>query len=307
MSEDFAKSLKDAQDNVNNRANQMGRLKVEFDHNINKLADSYYPKMRPLRVQVYRSIHEQHFIEKEIQWKEAILSKMYKMPNFQESVHMAREREDELMQLMPKFQDAISSLEALTPADMQVLRKYEHPPELVLLTMEATLILKGEYNTDWEEAKVMLSDAYFFSFFIQRAKNYDKDNIADEVMTKLEQYMLNPDFEPAVVSEASIPCGALCKWVRAIYDYGRTKRIIKVNGLGADDIQGDVDRLKEQLYLKREEVAGAEKKLSGLQNELEERRRDLKLRYDQTMDPLQETFFEAHHQYGTIYHSPRHN
>eukprot|EP00992_Anisonema_acinus_P011428 TRINITY_DN7399_c0_g1_i3.p1 TRINITY_DN7399_c0_g1~~TRINITY_DN7399_c0_g1_i3.p1 ORF type:complete len:213 (+),score=35.41 TRINITY_DN7399_c0_g1_i3:48-686(+) len=180
---DWDRQLKDAEDNLNNKAGQMGRLKVEFDHNLNKLNDSYYPKMRPLKVQVYQSLHQQHFLEKEIQWKERILDRMRTEGGaFNEQLHMAKDREEELLQVLPKFQDAIKSLEALTPEDMKVLRKYEHPPQLVLETMEATLIVKGEYNTEWTEAKVMLSDAYFFGFFLNRAKQYDVDNVDEELL-----------------------------------------------------------------------------------------------------------------------------
>eukprot|EP01012_Entosiphon_sulcatum_P059817 TRINITY_DN84427_c0_g1_i1.p1 TRINITY_DN84427_c0_g1~~TRINITY_DN84427_c0_g1_i1.p1 ORF type:complete len:318 (+),score=65.63 TRINITY_DN84427_c0_g1_i1:91-954(+) len=284
----------------------MGRLKVEFDQNISKLQDSYYPRMQPLKLQVYQSLHKRHFLEKDMQWKEKVLAKMQQYSGaFSEEAHMAKDRDEELSLLQPKFQDAIKSLEALTPEDMSVLRRYEFPPQLVAQTLEAVLTLKGEYDTSWEEAKVILSDTYFFGFFINRAKNYDKDNVSEEVLDRIEQIVLNPDFEPVVVAAASIPCGAMCKWVRAIYEYAKLKTILRPSGLPPIEIRTDIERIKEELYISKERVAEAEQKLAALQAEFEQRRLDLKQRYDQTMDPLQETFLEAHHQFNSIFSSPR--
>lgn len=303
---DHDKLLKDAEDQLNSKANQMGRLKVEFDHNLQKLTESYYPKMRPLLVQVYESQKEQHYLELEISWKTRQLAKMNEEgATFSENLHMREAREAELDKMLPAFDDAIAALEALTPEDMKVLRNYEHPPELVLKAMEATLIVKGEYNTDWEEAKITLMPSYFFGFFIKHAKTYDKDNVDDEVIYKLDPYFVNPDFEPASVAAASVPCGALCKWVRSIYDYCKVKAIVAENGLSADELTPDIDKLQERLDGKQKEIAGAEGRLAALKEEYKTRIKELKTRYDATMDPLQETFFEAHHQYGTVFCSPR--
>jgi dynein heavy chain len=248
------------------------------------------------------------YLEKQIQWNEKLLEMIQQYgEEFDEYTFMQQDREDELALVLPKFQDAIQSLETLTPADMSVLRKYEHPPQLVLETMEDVMVLRGEYDCSWNECKVMLSDTYFFGFFINRAKNYDKDNVSDEVMQRLERSMLNPDFEPAVVAQASVPCGALCKWVRAVYEYARTKRIVQEHPeeLTEESLTEDIDRLREELTLNKDEVASAEQKLLGLQQEFEQRKKDLKSRYDKIMDPLQETFFEAHHQYRAEATSPR--
>eukprot|EP01006_Ploeotia_vitrea_P008913 TRINITY_DN21125_c0_g1_i1.p1 TRINITY_DN21125_c0_g1~~TRINITY_DN21125_c0_g1_i1.p1 ORF type:complete len:310 (-),score=22.89 TRINITY_DN21125_c0_g1_i1:426-1355(-) len=306
MHSDYDKSLKDAEDNLNTKANQMGRLKVEFDHNLNKLQESYYPKMRPLKEQVYQSLHQRAYIEKEAEWKQRILDKMRQYgDDFNEERHLMKERDEELALILPKFQDAIASLKALTPEDMSVLRKYEHPPGLVLDTMEAVLTLKGEMDNSWEAAQVILSDTYFFRFFLNRAENFDKDSVSEELLDQLKAIMLNPDFEPVVVAAASIPCGALCKWVRSVYEYARIKRMIRCNGLTEDELLDDIERLQEQQNLKKEEISGAEQKLQGLQAEFTQRKKDLKARYDQTMEPLQETFFEAHHRFGAAYCSPR--
>eukprot|EP01010_Urceolus_cornutus_P000569 NODE_1089_length_1112_cov_241.046096_g834_i0.p1 GENE.NODE_1089_length_1112_cov_241.046096_g834_i0~~NODE_1089_length_1112_cov_241.046096_g834_i0.p1 ORF type:complete len:312 (-),score=69.85 NODE_1089_length_1112_cov_241.046096_g834_i0:126-1061(-) len=295
------KQVKDAEDVLNNRSNQMGRLRVEFDLNMNKLNNKYLPKMSPFEAQVYQSEHEQYYIEKEIEWKLRLLETMNHLQgDFDEVQHMKTQREEEFAAIFPKFEDAMKSLEALTPEDTKVMQKYEHPPQLVYDTLEATHILKGQFEFSWEDAKVMMADAYFFGFFIKRAKNFDKDSVDEEILERLKKVATNSEFEPLSVAAVSTPCGALCKWVRSLYEYARIRLIVQPRGLSEGKLQEMIERLQEQLYLKKEEVSGAEQKLHALKTEFEEQRQELKNKYDQTMGPLQETFFEAHHNYGDI-------
>ena len=107
----------------------------------------------------------------------------------------------------------------------KVLRKYEHPPDLVLKALDATMTLKGDPSTGWEDAKIMLADTYFFSFFIKHAKVFDKDHLDEAIVEKLEDFLMSPESEPDVVGKASIPCGAMIKWVRAVYEWAKTKKV----------------------------------------------------------------------------------
>eukprot|EP00756_Hemistasia_phaeocysticola_P031415 Hpha_TRINITY_DN16351_c0_g2::TRINITY_DN16351_c0_g2_i1::g.62717::m.62717 len=303
---DWQRELKEAEDALNARADQMGRLKTEFDHNLNKLSESYYPKMRPLKIQVYNSQQHRHVLENKIDWLGLVLERMRdKDGAWDESRDMRADRDALLQSAVPQFDDAIDALQDLRKEDLAVMRKYEHPPALVLETMEAVMILRGEEDFKWEDAKFLLCDTYFFSFFVSKAKNYDKDNIADGVLTRLEKFMHSPDFEPAVVAEASVPCGALCKWIRALYEHATLLRMTEPKRRTLEEVGEEQKRAREELQAKKEETSGAEAKLVSLQREYEQRRRDLKARYDECMDPLQDMFLEAHAQYGETFCSPR--
>ena len=74
-----------------------------------------------------------------------------------------------------------------------------------------------------------------------------------------------------------------------------------------ETLANDVEALTEKLEEKRKQVSGAETQLQNLEEEYKQRVKELKTRYDATMDPLQETFFEAHHQFGAVYCSPNRN
>eukprot|EP01062_Namystynia_karyoxenos_P065843 TRINITY_DN598_c0_g1_i1.p1 TRINITY_DN598_c0_g1~~TRINITY_DN598_c0_g1_i1.p1 ORF type:complete len:358 (+),score=151.40 TRINITY_DN598_c0_g1_i1:105-1076(+) len=303
---EWERQLKEAEDALNARADQMARLKTEFDHNLNKLTESYYPKMRPLKVQVYHSLQQRRMLEKKIEWLGLVTDRMRSKDGaWDEARDLRPDRDAFLHQTAPQFDDAIDALQDLRKEDLAVMRKYEHPPQLVLETMEAVMILRNEERFGWEDAKFLLCDTYFFSFFVSKAKNYDKDNIPEELLQRLDKFMHSPDFEPAVVAEASVPCGALCKWIRALYEYASLRRLSEPKKRTMDEVQDELRRAREELQAKKEETSGAEQKLAGLQREFELRRRDLKARYDECMDPLQEMFLEAHAQYGETFCSPR--
>ena len=65
------------------------------------------------------------------------------------------------------------------------------------------------------------------SKFIQRLKDYDKDNIDPKVIKKLrDKFIDNPDFQPDQVKKASVAAFGLCKWVRAMEAYDRVAKVV---------------------------------------------------------------------------------
>lgn len=78
------------------------------------------------------------------------------------------------------------------------------------------MIVLREPKTDWEAAKAALGNPAF----LQRLRDYDKDNIPLPVITKLKKFIDDPDFTPEKVGTAgSAACRSLCMWCRAIDMY----------------------------------------------------------------------------------------
>lgn len=68
----------------------------------------------------------------------------------------------------------------------------------------------------WGPSKKLLGDLSF----LQQLRDYDKDNIPDTLMEKVnKEYVRLPEFEPALVAKASSAAEGLCKWVRAMSAY----------------------------------------------------------------------------------------
>lgn len=68
----------------------------------------------------------------------------------------------------------------------------------------------------WEASKKLLNDA---TKFLENLLSYDKDNISEAIIKKIELYINREDFTPDAVSKVSKACTSICMWVRAMYLY----------------------------------------------------------------------------------------
>eukprot|EP00995_Heteronema_vittatum_P009328 NODE_463_length_1367_cov_65.500000_g333_i0.p1 GENE.NODE_463_length_1367_cov_65.500000_g333_i0~~NODE_463_length_1367_cov_65.500000_g333_i0.p1 ORF type:complete len:277 (+),score=115.03 NODE_463_length_1367_cov_65.500000_g333_i0:104-832(+) len=240
-------------------------------------------------------------MEKEIEWKAKVLAKMEEKGKlFNEQKHMEPERVVEMERLQGLLKDACDALDTITKNDMAVLRKYLHPPPLVWNTIEAVLKLNGEWNTSWDEAQVVLADNYFFSFFVPRFKRYDLASISEDILNDLEQNMRDPDFQPQIVALASIPCQGLCKLIRAVYEGGRIVQLMKPTGLNEDEVREQYAQAQARFHAHKEKLAEIEIKLAGVTGDLQQRRRELKQKYEPELGQLQQSFFDAHQHYSSL-------
>lgn len=63
--------------------------------------------------------------------------------------------------------------------------------------------------------------------FLDSLKEYDKDNIAPQIINKIRKnYINNPEFVPAQVKQVSSACEGLCKWVIALSSYDSVFKVI---------------------------------------------------------------------------------
>ncbi|KAF4654403.1 hypothetical protein FOL47_009992, partial [Perkinsus chesapeaki] len=159
---------------------------------------------------------------------------------------------------MPALEKAIKSLDALDKKDITEIKSFPKPPALVMMTMEAVNTLLGE-KPDWDTAKRVLSDSQFMT----KLKEYDKDNIPQSVLKKLEKYIVKPEYAPDSVGNQSKAAKSLCKQndLKAIQD--------KVAALKQklDDTEAEKDRLIKEAELTQARLQRAEVLTVGLAGE----------------------------------------
>ena len=68
----------------------------------------------------------------------------------------------------------------------------------------------------WEVGKALLQDP---QKFLDSLFKYDRDNIPDAVITKIQPYIDNEDFTPSAIARVSKACTSICQWVRAMHKY----------------------------------------------------------------------------------------
>ncbi|KAJ8667915.1 hypothetical protein QAD02_009578 [Eretmocerus hayati] len=175
-------------------------------------------------VQISRDTEEAEKARAEAADQEREASKMKK-----KNQGIRDEAEADLSTARPMLQAAEASLKALNKGDITEVKAMKRPPVGVVLVMEAICIIKkvkpkkiagerpGEKLNDyWTPATQLLADA---GQFLSSLENYNKDELTEDMIKKLSEYIENPNFQPKKVMKISRACHSLCLWVHAMYNY----------------------------------------------------------------------------------------
>ncbi|KAJ9468402.1 Dynein-1-beta heavy chain [Diplonema papillatum] len=129
--------------------------------------------------------------------------------------------ETELATVIPDINAAVKSLDALSKQDIIEIRSYAQPPPVVSLVTQAVLILLQETNpADWAQAKHVMNQPTF----LDRLKNFDKDQIPPEASARLSPILHEREFNPENVGQTgSFACKSLCLWVTAMHAYNAAR------------------------------------------------------------------------------------
>jgi hypothetical protein len=300
--------LRDLEAEVYDRAVDMGRLRGEFAFNQAKLRESYHPKVLPL----FTSLHVCQFYQtqlcEQIAWlEEKLVALVQYKEGFFEARDLARARQTRLERAKPQLEDSIASLEAVMRPELTVLRAYENPPPIVLETVLVVMQVRNEDVISWDAAKVLLSETYYYAFFTSKCRNHIRAHPTPtkEQLEALERYCLNPEAQPSNVLRASVPAGAMSHWLHALYKYYFYDQITTPRKQSEQDVREELNAKRLALEEQKEEVRAAEQKLKVINDEVGALVLDLRDRYDSTMEPLQESFFDANHRFNEVFGSPR--
>ena len=172
----------------------------------------------------------------------------------------------DLDEALPAYYKAMKALDKLDKSAIQEVKAFANPPALVQTTLEAVCIMLGS-KTTWKDAKALMSQMDF----IDKLKNYDKDNISAKKIAKLKKFIDMPDFNEAKMKSISSAATCLCGWCHAMYIY---------------------NKVAKEVAPKRAGLATAEAKLAATMADLREKQAGLKAIIDRLND-LQRQFKEA--------------
>merc|ERR1719409_2042926 len=160
----------------------------------------------------------------------------------------------------------MKSLDALDKKDLQEMKGFKKPPELVVTVVNAVCLLMGR-KENWDEGLKVLSNANL----IDDLKKYDKDAVAvDKKLTnKLQKYIKMEDFVKDKVSKVSKAATSLCMWVRAMDVYGRVSREIEPKKLKLADAEAAKAKAEGTAAEKRRELNAVQAKVAKLEADLE--------------------------------------
>ncbi|XP_078000357.1 dynein axonemal heavy chain 1-like isoform X2 [Glandiceps talaboti] len=183
-----------------------------------------------------------------------------------ETKAIADDAQRDLNEALPALDAALASLKSLNKNDVIEVRAMQRPPAGVRLVIDAVSIMKGvkpkrvagdkpgEKKDDyWEPGKALLQDP---GKFLESLFKYDKDNIPDPTIVKIQPYIDSEDFQPSAIAKVSKACTSICQWVRAMHKYHFVAR--------------GVAPKREKLRIAQEELAETQRILGEAKARLQE-------------------------------------
>lgn len=107
--------------------------------------------------------------------------------------------------------------------------------------------------------------------FLQRLKEYDKDNIPSQIMAIIRKtYLPDPNFKPPIVAKASSAAEGLCKWIIALDMYDKVIKVVAPKKEKLEIANAEYEATMAILEEKRNEVRQLQERLDSLKDRLEE-------------------------------------
>jgi len=196
--------------------------------------------------------------------------------------------ERDLAEALPALDAAVAVLKNLKLSDLSEASKYANPPGGVKLTMEAMCVLKnvppakikdpngGAKKVDdyWDPGKKMLANG---KELLDSMFAFDKDNIPEKIIDKLQVYILNEEFTPKKIESASKACTAMCQWVHAMNKYHFVAKEVEPKRIALASSEAELaeltinlNKLRATLKEVTDKVAMLEKNMEGAVNQKEE-------------------------------------
>ncbi|KAK9803422.1 hypothetical protein WJX72_010826 [[Myrmecia] bisecta] len=194
---------------------------------------------------------------------------------------IAADAQRDLDEALPALEAATASLKNLSRNDVVEVKSLSNPPAGVKLVMEATCIMFDEkpkmvddpnkmgkkVPNYWDTAKKLLNDP---SKFLDSLLTYDKDNIPESVITKIEPYIQMPEFTTEYVAKVSKACTSICMWVRAMHLYHTVALGVAPKRAALAAAQAQLDNTLKQLAEAQAKLAAVEAKIQTLETQYAE-------------------------------------
>ncbi|XP_024523426.1 dynein heavy chain 1, axonemal [Selaginella moellendorffii] len=192
---------------------------------------------------------------------------------------IADSAQNDLDQAMPALESALSALKALTKNDLVEVKSLRNPPEGVKLVMEATCIMfvvppkmvndpnrLGKKIPDyWDPSTKLLTDP---QKFLDSLLQFDRENIQEATIQKIEPYLALETFTPEQVARVSKACTSICMWVRAMHQYYQVLKIVRPKREQLAVAQALLDETMGKLQAAQAKLKEVEEKIARLEAQL---------------------------------------
>ncbi|CEM19434.1 unnamed protein product [Vitrella brassicaformis CCMP3155] len=183
----------------------------------------------------------------------------------QEAQEIKDDCQRDLDEALPEYYAAIKALDSLDKKDIQEVKSFAKPPQLVETVMSAVCLFLGRKQT-WDDAKKLLNEANF----MQQLKEYNKDAISNKLMQQAQKYITMEDFNPQKVSTVSKAATSLCMWVKAMDTYAKVARNIEPKKERLRGAEASLKAAEDKLAQKQAELKEVQDRVAALLRQYEE-------------------------------------
>ena len=125
-----------------------------------------------------------------------------------------RDCEADLKKAEPALIAAQQALNTLNKANLTELKSFGSPPPAVINCTAAVMVLlapngKVPKDRSWMKAKNMMSKV---DHFLDGLITYDKEHIHPNIITALDPYLRDKEFNPEFIQSKSAAAAGLCSW-----------------------------------------------------------------------------------------------
>ena len=185
-----------------------------------------------------------------------------------DTLKVQQEAEAELSVAMPKYNEAVKSLDLLKQSDMTEMKNFAKPPRGVEVTLEAVCILFefGGGKLDWKISKNLLQDTQL----IQKMKDFDKDNIKPKILKKIAKYVEKEEMQIKFVQRQSTAAMSVCMWVHAMHIYSIVAKKVGPMKARLDEMNSELATAQATLKEKKDMLQAVIDKVQGLKKQLQD-------------------------------------
>ncbi|KAK9886614.1 hypothetical protein WA026_017536 [Henosepilachna vigintioctopunctata] len=179
---------------------------------------------------------------------------------------------EDLAKAEPALIAAMEALNTLNKNNLTELKSFTQPPEAVVSVCAAVLVLfskKGKIPKErgWKECKMLMGKV---DQFMNDLVNYDKENMQPEVVKVVQEYVKNPEFDPAKIISKSSAAAGLCSWVINILKFYDVFVVVEPKRIALAKANQDLRDAQAKLHDLNEKLEQLEAQLSTLKAEFDE-------------------------------------
>lgn len=196
---------------------------------------------------------------------------------------MKKDAEFELGKATPLLEEAAKVLSELKKDDFYVLQGIKKPTPAVVLGMEVSCHMMG-LKPKKKDAGVIDGDTggYFFTGkanllnnpgkFMKDMQDYDKENIPEATVKRVNAIITSEDFTMEKVKSASQALVAILKWSSAMMQYHELLKIVNPKRIKVKELNEELKIVRANLAEKRARLKAVEEKIDSLERMFKEKK-----------------------------------